>query len=229
MWISYGSGLAAGPGTYPRVTHAKAPSPQATRRTSNVGRAKRPGAAEQGEDAGDVGLGLGDRAGCSGRLRRRRGRRCSRRWASSGEPSWWIRSDIRWAWASIAATGVEGVVEPVGGRQVPGMNWAMPWAPAGDNGEGVEVRLRHQLRRQQRGGDVPVRSGVGQGRPEAGRDECRQGRAGSGALSHPHPPISPSPRLRARWRTSVEAIVPGLPGVPLTDNRSGWHWPASQE
>src|SRR4051794_22940321 len=51
--------------------------------------------------------------------------------ASWGEPNWRIRPDIRWASASIAATGSKGFLKPYEAA-VEGMNWAMPCAPAGE-------------------------------------------------------------------------------------------------
>ena len=65
------------------------------------------------------------------------------------------------------------------------MNWAMPCAPAGDAGEGVEVRLGHQLGGEQGGGDVPVCGGPQQRRPEARRDERGQARRSGGRAIAP--------------------------------------------
>src|ERR1700745_3288026 len=46
------------------------------------------------------------------------------------------RSDIRCACASMAATGSKGSRSPYE-RAVPGMNWAMPRAPAGETARGL--------------------------------------------------------------------------------------------
>ena len=148
---------------------------------------------------------------------RRRGRRCRRRGRAGASRTGASRSDIRWAWASIAATGSKGSREAVGGRRR-GDELGDPLGACGRDGEGVEVRLGHQLGGEQRSGDVPAGRGAQQRRPEAGgtkdgrpptRPDALRRRPGSGRPS--------SPAAEQGGGPAVVAVVPGLPGVALDE------------
>ena len=70
------------------------------------------GAAEEAEDAGHVRLRLGVRRHAAAGADRRRARRCRRRARARRRRTASSRSDIRWAWASIAASGSNGSRRP---------------------------------------------------------------------------------------------------------------------
>ena len=117
--------------------------------------------------------------------------------------------------------GVEGVVQAVCGRGT-GHELGDPLGAGRGDGERVEVRLRHQLCRQEARGNVPARRGAHDRRPEAPRDEAWEaggpGRAPVSGLTGEAGALSGG---RAGRRAALVAEVPRLPGVALDEAESG--------
>ena len=120
---------------------------------------------------------------------------------------------MRCAWASIEASASSGSCRPID-CAVAGMNCAIPLGARARDRERVEVRLGHELRGQQRRGDVPALRGAGE-------------RLGVGAPARTTAGLAPSRRLApralraeadgGRARVQREAVVPRLPRVALDE------------
>ena len=109
------------------------------------------------------------------------------------------------------------------------MNWAIPWAPAGETANGLKFDSAISCaassaaetfqRAAARSSGARKRAGTKAGRPAA---------AGGGAVAARSRADRVAGR-RAGRRAGVEAVVPGLPGVALDEAEAARRWrPASR-
>ena len=177
-------------------------------------RRDRPHPAHQAQDPRHVRPASRDRPGRTSMLRQAPGPRCRRRAPGRHRRTGRRRSDIRWAWASIATSGSNGSARPYEAA-VAGMNCAMPLAPAGETASGLKLDSARSCaartlagtfqRDEARAIGARKRAGTNEGRPAW--EPCRRLPAGRHAISG----------SGARRRSADVAVVPCLPRVALDE------------
>ncbi len=188
-------------------------------------RRQRARALQQRQDPGHVCRGLGVRAGCTctaapppGRRCRRRARAGSSGTASAGPTSGGPGRRSR----RPGRTGSAGPYEAA----VPGMNCAIPWAPAGETAFGLKPDSAISCAAStapetfQRAGRALDRVAVARG------DERGQARRSS-RRRRDHAPASrrDSPAAEHGAGPAVEPVVPRLPASSAARSRTGARWP----